>query len=119
MPEVRPGARFSNFVVGALFCVASGWVSASEDNPDGFFVRPSLSGDWGGLRSKLEDQGIVFSLTQTSDVMGNVNGGVRRGVEYDGLFQPQVDMDLGKLMGWSGGRAHVSAYVVQGKKAGG
>ena len=115
MTGCRLDARCVAYLVGALFCAAPGWVSASEDNPDGFFVRPSLSGNWGGLRSKLEDNGVVFSLTQTSDVMGNVNGGVRRGVEYDGLFQPQVDMDLNKLMGWAGGSAHIAAYVVQGK----
>src|SRR5574343_1930532 len=101
--------------MGALVGVAPAWVCASQDNPDGFFVRPTLSGDWGGLRSQLEDNWVVFSLTQTSDVLGNINGGVRRGVEYDGLFQPQLDMDLGKLMGWAGGSAHMAAYVVQGK----
>ena len=85
------------------------------DDPDGFFVRPSLLGDWGGLRSQLQEQGIFFTLTQTSDLLGNVSGGVKRGVEYDGLFQPQIDVDLGKLMGWSGFSAHVAGYVVQGK----
>ena len=96
-------------------CLSVGVVSASEDNPDGFFVRPSLLGDWGGLRSTLEDNGVVFSLTQVSDVLGNFNGGVKQGVEYDGLFQPQVDLDLDKLMGWRGGSAHVGAYVIQGQ----
>lgn len=87
----------------------------AQDDADGFFVRPSLLGDWGGLRSQLENQGVVFTLTQTSDLLGNVNGGVKRGVEYDGLFQPQIDVDLGKLAGWSGLSAHVAGYVVQGK----
>lgn len=114
MTERPRHVRCCAFLLGVLFGAAPGWVLASEDNPDGFFVRPSLSGDWGGLRSTLEDNGVVFSLTQTSDVMGNVNGGVRRGVEYDGLFQPQVDMDLNKLIGWAGGSAHIAAYVVQG-----
>ena len=85
------------------------------EDPDGFFMRPSLSGDWGGLRSRLEERGVVFTLTQTSDVLGNVNGGVKRGIQYDGLFQPQIDMDLGKLMGLPGLSAHAAAYVVQGK----
>ena len=85
------------------------------DDPDGFFVRASLLGDWGGLRSQLQEEGIFFTLTQTSDLLGNVSGGVKRGVEYDGLLQPQIDVDLGKLMGWSGFSAHVAGYVVQGK----
>ena len=84
----------------------------AQGDADGFFVRPSLLGDWGGLRSQLENQGVVFTLTQTSDLLGNVNGGVKRGVEYDGLFQPQIDVDLGKLAGWSGLSAHVAGYVL-------
>lgn len=87
----------------------------AQDDADGFFVRPSLLGDWGGLRSQLENQGVVFTLTQTADLLGNVNGGVKRGVEYDGLFQPQIDVDFGRLLGWSGLSAHVAGYVVQGK----
>ncbi|NCW89279.1 MAG: hypothetical protein EBV73_01770, partial [Rhodocyclales bacterium] len=101
--------------MGLLLPGATGLSYAEDVNPEGFFVRPSLSGDWGGLRSLLEDRGVVFTLTQTSDVLGNVNGGVKRGVEYDGLFQPQIDVDLGALMGWSGMSAHAAAYVVQGK----
>ncbi|BBU70980.1 porin [Fluviibacter phosphoraccumulans] len=115
LTESRRHARSVAYILGALLCAAPGLGVASDDNPDGFFVRPTLTGDWGGLRSTLEDNGVVIGLTQTSDVMGNFNGGVRRGVEYDGLFQPQVDMDLSKLMGWAGGKAHIAAYVVQGK----
>ena len=115
MTECRRYSRSKVFLIGAYLCASVGLTFASEDNPDGFFVRPTLSGDWGGLRSKLEDEGVVFSLTQTSDVLGNINGGVKRGIEYDGLFQPQLDMDLGQLIGWKGGSAHLAAYVVQGK----
>ena len=115
LTESRRHVRSAAYLLGALFCAAPGLGAASEDNPDGFFIRPTLTGDWGGLRSTLEDNGVVVGLTQTSDVMGNLNGGVRRGLEYDGLFQPQVDMDLSKLIGWAGGKAHIAAYVVQGK----
>jgi porin len=115
LTECRRYSRGSALLLGAYFCLTGGLVAASEDNPDGFFVRPSLSGNWGGLRSTLEDNGVVFSLTQVSDVLGNINGGVKQGVEYDGLFQPEVDLDLDKLMGWRGGSAHMGAYVIQGK----
>ena len=102
-------------LLGALYCIAPGFVAASEDNPDGFYVRPTLTGDWGGLRNTLEDNGVVVGLTQISDVLGNFNGGVRRGLEYDGLFEPEIDINLDKLMGWAGGKARLAGYVVQGK----
>ena len=111
----RRYVSYVTYLGAALLCAAPVWVSASEDNPDSFYVRPSLTGDWGGVRSSLEDQGLVFTLTQTSDVVGNINGGVKRSVQYDGLFQPQVDVDLSKLVGWAGSTAHIAAYVVQGK----
>lgn len=91
-------------------------VCAQDESVEtGFFERPSLLGDWDGLRSQLEEQGVIFTLTQTSDVLGNISGGVKRGIEYDGLFQPQIDVDFGKLQGWSGLSVHAAAYVVQGK----
>ncbi len=112
------GLRFTISRIACAAVILLGWpgLSCAQDpNPDGFFVRPSLTGDWGGLRSTLEDNGVVFTLTQTSDVLGNVNGGVKRGIEYDGLFQPQMDVDLGTLLGWSGMSGHMAAYLVQGK----
>lgn len=113
-------SRLHTFVLGVLFPSLllfgdPGLAFAQSPNPEGFYVRPSLSGDWGGIRSMLEDRGVIFTLTQTSDVLGNFNGGVKRGVEYDGLFQPQIDVNLGALMGWSGMSAHAAAYVIQGK----
>lgn len=107
--------RLRGVFLASLLAVPLSVAHAEDDDPDGFFVRPSVLGDWGGLRSQLENEGVVFTMTQTSDVLGNVNGGVKRGVQYDGLFQPQVDVDLEKLMGWSGMSAHMAAYVVQGK----
>lgn len=110
--------RCNFFRIVCAAAILNGWsiLSYAQDyNPDGFYVRPSLTGDWGGIRSSLEDKGVVFTLTQTSDVLGNVNGGVKRGIEYDGLFQPQVDVDLGTLLGWSGMSGHMAAYLVQGK----
>lgn len=108
------GRKLSAVLLAALSVMpVAGY--AEDDDSDGFFVRPSVLGDWGGLRSRLENEGVVFTLTQTLDVLGNVNGGVKRGIEYDGLFQPQMDVDLEKLVGLPGMSAHVAAYVVQGK----
>src|ERR1700709_85155 len=46
---------------------------------------PNLFGDMGGLRPALAKFGGTLSLTETSEVLGNLTGGVHRGADYDGL----------------------------------
>jgi porin len=82
------------------------------DEPAGFWQRDTLTGDWGGLRSALEAQGVAFSVKYTGEVFANVQGGIKRGATYDGLFLPELDIDLEKLIGWHG--ASFSVSMVQG-----
>jgi porin len=79
-----------------------------------FWHRDSLTGDWGGARTTLADDGIAFSMTYTGDHQANVQGGIRRGGVYDSLFEPQVDLDLNKLAGWQGAIAHISMLGIAG-----
>jgi porin len=78
----------------------------------GFWDRDTLSGDWGGLRTSLAKQGIVFVLPYIGEVFADVSGGMKRGAAYDGLFQPEVDVDLQKLLHWQG--ASFSVSMIQG-----
>ncbi len=78
------------------------------EEPPGFWQRDTLTGDWGGLRTTLQQQGIALSGTYTGEVFANVQGGIKRGATYDGLFQPQLDIDLDKLLGWHGASFRVS-----------
>lgn len=89
-------------------------LSGSGAGLDTLLARPTLTGDWNGLRPWLEARGITISLTQTSDLLGNPAGGIRQAAAYDGLFEPEVDIDLAKLIGWTGGSVHVAGYVIQG-----
>src|SRR3954447_3482374 len=76
---------------------ASAWAQAPSDN---LWTRPTLSGDWGGLRSTLECNGVTFTFNYTNDFLANVRGGIGRGAIGLGAFQPALDLDLGKLAGW-------------------
>ena len=76
--------------------------------------RDTLTGDWSGVRSALSDKGVTFTLTYTADLQGNLQGGIRRGGVYDGVLQPQVDVDLDKLLGWNGASMRVSALQITG-----
>ena len=51
-----------------------------------------LLGDWWGLRTRLEDQGITPSLTFESNLAGNPVGGIRHGfTEADNLGLIRAD----------------------------
>jgi porin len=73
-----------------------------------------MTGDWGGLRSYLERQGVTVTLNYTSDFLANVGGGIKTGAVGLGAFQPRVDLDLQKLAGWEGGHVHVHGLVTNG-----
>ena len=80
-----------------------------------FQVPQTLLGDWGGLRSWLDQYGVSFTLNQTSDYIGNTRGGIRQGFVYDGLLDLELDIDLNKALGWQGGKIHFTGYGIQGQ----
>ncbi len=75
----------------------------------------TLLGDWEGLRPLLDNYGISFTLNQTSDYLGNTQGGIKQGFVYDGLLDLELDIDLNKAMGWQGGKIHLTGYGIQGR----
>ena len=90
---------------------AAAWAQAASDN---LWTRSALSGDWGGLRSALDRNGVTFTFNYTNDFLANVRGGIGRGAVGLGVFQPQLDLDLGKLAGWDGGRFHTHGLITHG-----
>jgi len=74
----------------------------------------TLTGDWGGLRSDLERNGINITLNYTNDFLANVRGGIGPGAVGIGIFQPQLDLDLQKLLGWEGGKFHTHGLITHG-----
>lgn len=72
------------------------------------WARDRLSGDWGGVRSALERRGLSLEVFYTVDVMANVAGGVRPGADVLGNLDFILDVDLERLVGWSG--AQLFAY---------
>jgi len=73
-----------------------------------------LLGDMWGLRTLLSQYGMSFALQETSEVLGNVTGGVRQGFEYDGLTQMALQLDTQRAFGWYGGTFNVSALQIHG-----
>ena len=77
--------------------------------------RDALAGDWGGVRTVLQNAGITFGLLDQNEVWGNLTGGLRRGVVYDGLTTASLNIDLGTLVCWPCATFFISAFQVHGR----
>ena len=73
-------------------------------------VLPSepLFGDWGGLRSKLEESGITPRLILVSDLAGNSSGGRSQGATAPSSMELSLFFDLEKIAGLRGGSVFAS-----------
>ena len=76
-------------------------VADAGPTPDDLATRKTLLGG-GGLRAAIQPFGLSLGLSETSEVLGNLTGGVRRGALYEGLTDVDLQFDLGSN---SNGRA--------------
>jgi porin len=85
----------------------------------GFFTglsrRDSLLGDMWGLRPWLNQYGLSLTISETSEVLGNVSGGVNQGFDYEGLTQMILQMDTQRAFNWYGGTFNVSGLQIHGR----
>ena len=73
-------------------------------------VLPSdhLLGDWGGIRSKLEESGITPRWFLITDVAGNAAGGRNQGATQASSTELSLFFDLNRIAGVKGGSAFMS-----------
>jgi len=81
---------------------------------DGLNRSSALLGDMGGLRTALSSRGISLAIQDTSEVLGNVSGGSRRGFDYDGLTTVTMQLNTERAFGLHGGLFNVSALHLRG-----
>ncbi|MDR3566773.1 MAG: carbohydrate porin [Syntrophobacteraceae bacterium] len=87
----------------------------AADSPTGLCERTTLLGAMGGFRTLLGKYGITFALSETSEVLGNSSGGVRRGADYEGATLMSLGLETDKSFGWRGGTFFVSALQLHGR----
>jgi porin len=80
----------------------------------GLWTRPTLLGDLGGLRSALGRYGITLGLSETSEELANVSGGLKTGAAYDGLSTLTLGMDTQQAFAWQGGAFNLSLLNLHG-----
>lgn len=131
VPALRAIAAFAasaTFACSAAHAQSSASPDAAPEAPEadlaiqaqpsnfwtGFWTRQNMLGDMGGLRPWLGKYGVTFQLTETSEYLANLRGGLRTGGAYDGLTTATVQVDTSKALGIQGGLFNVSALQIHG-----
>lgn len=91
--------------------------SHREDLPflESWFRQEEATGDWYGLRNKLDDRGITISSNYTTDIGGNPVGGLNQVVRYSGFLDVSVTLDLEKIVSLKGVALSVGNYWASGR----
>ncbi len=92
---------------------------ASGAAPSDWLTRPTLSGDWGGSRTWLEQQGVTIKPRLTQFYQGLTAGEGEHGLVYGGKADVLVAVDLHKLGLWRGLSMTVHAEYNFGRSANG
>ena len=66
------------------------------------FNRQTLTGDWGGVRGTLINNGIAFEAVYTGEVYSNLSGGLHQGSVYLDNVDLTLALDAEKLFDWKG-----------------
>jgi porin len=77
--------------------------------------QPTMTGDWGGLRTRLGEDGFNLRASYIGEYAYNFAGGKRIGGDYAQQFAFGMDVDMGKVAGLTGGTFHLSFNVREGR----
>jgi porin len=83
--------------------------------PEDIWTRYWLTGDWNGLRLRLQDAGLKLEAVSINDIMTNPTGGVHQGITAQTFTKFGFFLDLYKIVGWPGATLYASASEVAGR----
>ncbi len=103
----RPDALLPSalLVLGSSLALAVPGLAQQEGGapPASWLEGDRLTGDWGGLRATLEDEGVSLSATLIADLPRTQKGGRRpHQTALRSWFDLHLEVDLDALAGWSG-----------------
>jgi porin len=88
---------------GFLAALAAGALVAGPGQARAdWWNQSTMTGDWGGLRTRLADDGLTIKGQYTGEAAGNPTGGKGQGVRYAQEVMLGVDADFQKLLGIPG-----------------
>jgi porin len=90
----------------ALAATALSFGPARAETFAQFLQQPTMTGNWGGVRTSLAQEGISFSGQYIGQFGANPIGGKQQGNAYNQQIIVGADWDLSKLIGLPGGVLH-------------
>ncbi len=76
-----------------------------------FFKRSYLTGDWGGFRSKLANNGVQFDVDLLQVFQDVTTGGINQTGRYGGVYSMALKLDVHKAGLWPGGFLYARAQA--------
>ncbi|WP_028695486.1 carbohydrate porin [Pseudomonas cremoricolorata] len=89
----------SRYLFLAVLTLASSPVLAASD----VFSRSTMTGDWGGLRHQLDENGIKFTGDYSGETAYNAHGGLHRSARYSQNLKLGARFDLSKIFALDNG----------------
>ena len=81
-------------------------------------ARSHLLGDWGGLRSELQESGVTFDLQYVGDHLWNIESEKKLRLASWNRFRGTVDLNLETLAHWHATTFHTTAVWQTGSNLG-
>ncbi len=86
-----------------------------EQGFENWLTQPTMTGDWGGLRTELSQAGFNIHGSYIGEYAYNFSGGKRIGGDYAQQWSWGVDVDMGKVAGLTGGTFHLNFNAQEGR----
>jgi porin len=100
----------------ALAVLIAAPLRAVDNPPAGPLAQQNLTGGWRGIRPALSSHGFEPYLTYIGIGWGNLNGGAKTGVEFNGYLDAGVEIDFSKLGLWKGFGFHTDVHWFVGEE---
>ena len=81
------------------------YILPPEDYTGELWSRSKLTGDWGGLRTELDNKGVQFRVEVLQFMQGNAHGGkdTEDAIDYFGSTDYILELDTARMGLWPGG----------------
>lgn len=102
------GTLFSVLLITTLFAYTLWGQQSQPAEPTGWLERATLTGNWHGLRTKLESTGVGLRAGFTTESAANPVGGQRQSARYTQQVDFGADLDLNRLIGVQGATVQIT-----------
>ena len=107
-------SRLGRTLCGLLLFFFLSPVLPAAEGPE--WNADTLTGDWGGIRTKLGGEGVILEVVLKADILSNLSGGIKRGTKYMDNWDVKLLADADKLWGWNNTTAFLQLISNHGGK---